>query len=348
MTKVFSSTKIPTAGNSPVNLPIITYAEVVEVLLDPSNDAFNPPGNVNIGSIKARLLNSERGKASENLTWYAPLNINETHIPVIGEIVMLILAPSRNVIKSRKSDVYYYLSLVSTMGNATNNAVKGFSKPIKQSGLVSYTGNQNQGTDDALGEYIPDQPISNLVAFEGDKIIQGRWGHGIRFTNTCNGSSQSSFWNKDGIDGDPIIVISNGHKGEFPTPYLESINDDDSTIVLSSAQSIDLQTANPVHQSLQSINQYSAGQIILNSDRVVLNSKDDGVIISGNKGVYITTPDWKTDFNELMDLLEVVVTELNDFMAGTKPAPTGGGPTGPTPSASALASALQKLKELKQ
>ena len=113
-------------------------------------------------------------------------------------------------------------------------------------------------------------------------------------------------------------------------------------------QDFTLQTANPVHQSLQSINQYSAGQIILNSDRVVLNSKDDGVIISGNKGVYITTPDWKTDFNELMDLLEVVVTELNEFMAGTKPAPTGGGPTGPTPSASALASALQKLKELKQ
>ncbi len=348
MAKVFSPNRSTPSGANPVGVPNITYAEVAQVLLDASDDAFNPPGNVNIGSIKARLLDTERGKPVEDLTWYAPLNINDTYIPIIGEVVMLVQAPNRNIVRAKKSIEYYYLSVVSMMGNVTNNAIKGFSKPIKQSDLVSYTGNQESGTTDSLGDYIPELAKSNLIAFEGDKLIQGRWGHGIRFTNTSNGSSQPSFWNKDGNDGDPLIVISNGHASTYPDSYLESINDDASTIVLSSAQSIDLEVGNPVHQSLQSINQFSAGQLVLNSDRIVLNSKSDGVIITGKTGVYISTPNWKTDFNELMDVLEIVITELNDFMSGSKPAPTGGGPTGPTPSAGALASALQKLKQLKQ
>ena len=348
MSRIFSSNRIATTGAAPITHPPIAFAEVAQVLLDSDNESFNPPGNVNIGCIKARLLDTERGKPVEDLTWYSPLNINDTHIPILGEIVMLVYAPNRNIARSKRSFNYYYIGIVSTMGNATNNAIKGFSKPLGSNSLVSYTGNTNSAEVDSLGDYIPEMAKSNMIAFEGDKLIQGRWGHGIRFTHTSNGSSQSSFWNKDGNDGDPLIVISNGHDSEFPEPYLESINDDASTIVLSSAQSIDLSVSNKVHQSLQSINQYSAGQIILNSDRIVLSSKDDGVIIAGNKGVYITTPGWKTDFNELMDLLEVVVTELNDFMAGSKPAPTGGGPTGPTASTTALQSALKQLKQLKQ
>lgn len=349
MANIFSSNRVSnTKRENPVSMPVIAFAEVAQVLLDSDDPAFNPPGNVNVGSIKARLLATERGRPVESLTWYSPLSMNDLQIPLLGEVVMLVLAPSRNIVKSKKSSLYYYTSLVSMVGNVTNNAIKGFSKPITQSDLTSYTGNQNNSSEDSLGTYIPETAISNLVAFEGDKIIQGRWGHAIRFTNTSEGANQSTFWNKDGTNGDPLVVISNGHKSEFPQPYLEAINDDDSTIVLSSAQSIDLITSNGIHQSLQAINQFSSGQIVLNSDRLVLNSKSDGVIISGANGVYITTPDWKTDFNELMDLLEIVVTELNDFMSGSKPASTGAGPTGPTPGASALASALQKLKELKQ
>jgi DNA-binding cell septation regulator SpoVG len=341
MAKVFSSNRASITGASPINHPTITFAEVAQVLLDSDDPSFNPPGNINIGSIKARLLDTERGKASEDLTWYAPLNMNDIHVPVIGEVVMLVQAPNRNIVKSKKSVEYYYISIVSTMGNATNNAIKGFSKPIAQSNLVTYTGNQNTDKVDGLGDYIPEIAKSNLIAFEGDKLIQGRWGHGIRFTNTSNGSSKKTFWNKDGNDGDPLIVISNGHASEFPDPYLEAIDDDASTIVLSSAQSIDLSISDKVHPSLQSINQYSAGQIILNSDRVVLNSKADGVIIAGKTGVYITTPDWKTDFNELMDIFKELIAEMKSQAEGSSPFTTGVGPTGPNPASIAILTLLE-------
>ena len=350
MAKIFSSNRIPTTGANPVTQPTITFAEVAQVVLDSDDASFNPSGNVNIGCIKARLLDSERGKAVEDLTWYCPLNINDTHIPIIGEIVMLVQAPNRNIIKSVRSIEYYYISIVSTMGNTTNNAVKGFSKPVQTpSDLVTFTGNTTSPDSDSLGDYIPELAKSNMIAFEGDKIIQGRWGHGIRFTNTSNGSPQNSFWNKDGNDGDPLIVISNGHDSTYPDPYLESINDDASTIVLSSAQSIDLFMDNKIQTSLQPINEFSAGQIILNSDRVVLNSKSDNVIISGNSGVHISTPDWRTDFNEMMNIFKELLAEMKAQAEGSSPFVTGTGPTGPNSNSLKVLIDLEtRLKRLEQ
>ena len=348
MARVFSSQPTSINNHTSVSLKQIVYAEVVEVLLDSDNESYNPPGNINVGSIKARLLETERGKDASLLTWYSPLNINNTDIPVVGEVVLLILAPNRGITRVKSSTDYYYMSIVSMFGNTTNNAVKGLSKSRPKSDLTNYTGNNSQETSPTLGEYIPDTVKSNLVAFEGDKIIQGRWGNSIRFTNTSNGSSQSTFWNGEGTDGDPLLIISNGHSGTFPEPHVESIDDDVSTIVMSSAQAIDMVISNKLNPTVQTINQYTDGQILLNSERLVLNAKSDSVIISARKNVAISTPEWKTDITEVMNLLEVVITEVNDFMSGSKPAANGAGPTGPTPGAGALAQALTKIKQLKQ
>ena len=341
MAKVFSSQARSLNNNSPVTLAQIVYAEVVEVLLDSDNDSYNPPGNINIGSIKARLLETERGKDSSLLTWYSPLNINNTDIPVVGEIVLLILAPNRGIARSKNSTDYYYMSIVSMFGNTTLNAIKGFSKPIPKNSLTNYTGNTGQEGSPSIGEYIPELAKSNLVAFEGDKIIQGRWGNSIRFTNTSNGSPQSTFWNSNGVDGDPLLIISNGHSGTFPEPHIESIDDDTSTMIMSSAQSIDMTISNKLNPTVQPINQHSDGQIILNSERLVLNAKSDSVIISGKKTVAISTAKWKADFTELIDIFKELLAEMKSQAEGGSPFTTGVGPTGPNPASIAILTILE-------
>jgi len=341
MARVFSSQPTSINNHTSVSLKQIVYAEVVEVLLDSDNESYNPPGNINVGSIKARLLETERGKDASLLTWYSPLNINNTDIPVVGEVVLLILAPNRGITRVKSSTDYYYMSIVSMFGNTTNNAVKGLSKSRPKSDLTNYTGNNSQETSPTLGEYIPDTVKSNLVAFEGDKIIQGRWGNSIRFTNTSNGSSQSTFWNGEGTDGDPLLIISNGHSGTFPDPHVESIDDDVSTMVMSSAQAIDMTIANKLNPIIQSINQYTDGQILLNSERLVLNAKSDSVIISAKKNVAISTEKWKADFTELMDIFKELLVEMKSQAEGNSPFTTGVGPTGPNPPSIAVLTLLE-------
>ena len=145
------------------------------------------------------------------------------------------------------------------------------------------------------------------------------------------------------VDG--VIVLDspthNGHSGTFPDPHIESIDDDVSTLIMSSAQSIDMTISNKLNPTVQPINQHSDGQIILNSERLVLNAKSDSVIISGKKTVAISTAKWKADFTELMDIFKELLAEMKSQAEGGSPFTTGVGPTGPNPASIAILTILE-------
>lgn len=350
MSKIFSANlESRPKHNTRSFVEMLKPAEVVDVVLDDSHESYNPDGNIMVGSIKARMLDTQRGKAASELSWYAPLDLNDVKIPLIGEVVILMQAPNRNIIKSNRSQDYYYIGIVSLNMEISNNATPGFSKQSKgPENLTSFSGNTGTGTTPKIGKYVPDVYNPPLIAFEGDKLIQGRWGSSLRFTNSSPGSRNNSFWNSKGTNGDPIIIISNGHDSDTEETYVENINKDSATIALTSTQPIELDPANKLPLGFKNVNQYINGQVVINSDRVVINSKSDDVIISAKTAVGISTPEWKVDFTSLVDILETVVVELNDFMTAKKPAPTGAGPTGPTPGAAKLTAMVTKLKQLKQ
>ena len=58
---------------------------------------------------------------------------------------------------------------------------------------------------------------------------------------------------------------------------------------------------------------------------------EDNVVISGKKGVSISTPEWKADFTEMMDILKELLAEMKSQAEGSSPFVTGVGPTGPNP-----------------
>ena len=82
--------------------------------------------------------------------------------------------------------------------------------------------------------------IHPLQPYEGDYIIEGRWGNSFRFGSTVSGSSND--WSISGTNGDPITILRNG---QSPTssikgwvPITEDINNDLSSIYLTSTQKL--------------------------------------------------------------------------------------------------------------
>ena len=90
-----------------------------------------------------------------------------------------------------------------------------------------------------------------------------------------------------GEDGDPIMMLKNGQHEEDTEPWVpqvEDINTDASSIYLTSTQIIPIEAASTSYLSYFSppttTNEYNGEQIILNSGRLLLNSKSDSILLS--------------------------------------------------------------------
>lgn len=89
--------------------------------------------------------------------------------------------------------------------------------------------------------------IRNLFPNEGDVIIEGRFGNSIRFGSTAKQSKENknveSPWSTEGREGNPITIIRNGQSKadlDFNNwfPIYEDIQNDDSSVYLTSGQTI--------------------------------------------------------------------------------------------------------------
>tara|TARA_R110002012_G_scaffold186759_2_gene353501 strand:+ start:449 stop:1492 length:1044 start_codon:yes stop_codon:yes gene_type:complete len=325
---------------------VVIPVEVMEVMLSESHPEFKKL-SLMVGSIKGRRYDTDSEK------WYNPLDPSDLKIPLIGEAVLLVQAPNKAIISRKTSRAFRYISTIGLFGDISNNAAPGFVKPKDlSSSPISFTGNMGGSSEEqTISEYVPRIQIPPLVAFEGDRIIQGRWGNAIRFSNTSNGSDDQTFWNNSGTDGDPITIISNGIEELESFTRTEDLNDGSSNLILSSTQQIEMESSNKLPTGYPKLNQYVGSQIILSSDKIILNSMEDNVVISGNKGVSISTPEWKADITKLCDILEDLISEVSTIAQGTgvTTSPTGGPLVTPFVTViPKLATITTKLNALKQ
>ena len=104
-------------------------------------------------------------------------------------------------------------------------------------------------------------------------------------------------WSDTGNNGDPITILRNGQNpnssDEGWIPIVENTKTDLSSIYLTSYQKIPFSIANENFVSYTTPpttpSQFTNPQIILNSDRVVINAKKDSVLISGEKSVGLSS-----------------------------------------------------------
>jgi hypothetical protein len=97
--------------------------------------------------------------------------------------------------------------------------------------------------------------VRSLLPEEGDVIIEGRFGNGIRFSSTTpNKKINNNSWSSEGDFGKPITIITNNYNNSEGNPWnpaQEDINTDGSSIYLTSGQEILLDFA---CKNLQSLN----------------------------------------------------------------------------------------------
>lgn len=239
------------------------------------NNASKP----NIDLTNSKITQDDLVKAGLKLV--LPLSPNITYVPVLDELLLLFELPG---IEPRKLQTYY-LSSINLYNNYHHNS----------QGIYNIIDNEN---NIKLGNYIQElSTLQNLLPFEGDFILNSRWGSGIRFSSTFKFDSESPAnpWSFGGKIGDPITMLVNGYSitnkeaiGKEDL-YLENINNDASSIYLTSTQTLSNFTPKLIISNkpgdfgtLISPNVYSdKSQLILSSNRITLNSNKDDIIMYG-------------------------------------------------------------------
>jgi len=204
-----------------------------------------------------------------------PLFPNINYYPLLGELIYIIELPSPASQITSNSTQKYYTTVINLWGDSQVNA-------------------QTANSTSPLGKtFIESSTIRNLLNFEGDCIIQGRKGNSIRFGSTVKFASNNNEWSSLGADGDPIIIISNGHNYKKDDDfYVEKIDEEASSIYLTSTQNIPFKVSvkDPINFLTSPIvNYYQNPQVIVSADRIILNSKKDDIMLFASSNIELST-----------------------------------------------------------
>ena len=212
-----------------------------------------------------------------------PLNSNSRCFPLINEIVYIISLPGSNMNNSNTKKKIYYINNIGIWNHPHHNA------------FPSNINSPSTGIN--LGKTFKERSnIHPLLPFEGDFIQEGRWGNSLRFGSTVQETPND--WSMYGTNGDPITILRNGQGNQTEEgwiPIVEDVNNDNSSIYLTSTQQVPLKTTGRLNknkntdyssyensgipQPTSPIN-YSGNQIILNAGRLVFNAKEDHILLT--------------------------------------------------------------------
>ena len=289
-----------------------------------------------------------------------PLNTNIKRIPLIGESVLIVSSTIAEGNSVKSTQRQYYIDIVSIQQNIHQNALPDVNSIKTENTLSTYedvsSGNPNTSGGDSdvdLGAgFVERTDVGSLQPFLGDVLIEGRFGHSLRFgySPTDSDTTQTPSWESSTVE-DPITILSNGRGegGEYNKFIIESVDDDLSSIWLTSSQKVGLTTSQKnIGTGVDSQKNFDKPSAILNSDRIILNSKSDYIILSGAKSVNIATPAWAMDMDKMFTILEGLIQQLADLTAGTATFATGVGPTGPATNVTQVQQLLTELKQMAQ
>ena len=226
---------------------------VVDIILDDKHPEYEDSND--IGVIKYRAINRDYDEErKEDLPKAYPLNTTYRIYPIKNEIVLIETAPGPDNEREVKA---YYSQIVGIWDNPHHNAFPD---------LGIYDGELDLGEN-----FKEDGNIRPRTPSAGDVLIEGRRGQSIRFTGTGRNT-----------------LITNGQivSGSAVPTIRESINGDPASIYMISGQA-PISAASSDYSSYTSYvpttpGSYSGNQIILNSGRIVLNSKTDHILLSSN------------------------------------------------------------------
>lgn len=268
-----------------------TIARVVDIIMDDSHPEYDKYGKLDgIGMIKYYKLGTQKPVDDSTVEAYTgvafPIDRNRVTYPLKNEVVLLTKGPSFSVENQKSNSKNYYQTVFSIYNHIHHNA------------LPPDTGSKSVD----IGNGIDEQgSIAPLQPLPGDYILQGRLGNSIRLSG---GLSTKSPWTDDSNKNAPITIIRNGQK-ESEQGYgniLEDINEDSTSIYLTSNHSLPLNLANSKRDSYNDIpdtpSNYQGSQLLINSNRLTLNAKESDILLSSATSIGLNSNTVNIDSNE--------------------------------------------------
>lgn len=267
-----------TRTNSPEE--VIKYGRVVDVILNMSHDRVKSLGGTQAlyGVFYQPLfMASPEDLANDYGTRFAYCGQQTfRQIPIKGEIVQLENKLAASVSESEfnhDGNVFrtYWTAIVPVWNHPHLNF---YPDTVELNGK-----NANLGKD-----FKEDISVKPLQLNAGDVTLEGRHGQSLRFGGTTSDLSPLA---DSKNNGKPYTILRNGQKVTQGDTVFEDINDDDSSIYLTSDHKVPITEANRKFKGAKKAPDLAAKfqgkQIVENSDRIVLNAREDNLTLAAKK-----------------------------------------------------------------
>lgn len=284
------------SGGGGGSSPISTFARVVDVLTDsfhPKYDDYG--GSQSINGVFYRTLSSAKLEEDDTQLRFAFCsNVNIKRVPLKNEIVEIVSLPSERRSTGPGSTKPYWRQVVPMWNHPHHNAYPD---------TIQY---EDQESEAEFGDYFEESDkVNPLQLFPGDLSIEGRHGQSIRMTGT---KYDSNIWIDDSNNGQPLTIIRNGQKeaGTGDESVLEDINEDKSSIYLTSDHTVELTQANEKRSAWseepEKADKFKGSQIIINSGRLYFNAYDEHALLSAKEGIGLNAKTISLDGEEYVGL----------------------------------------------
>ncbi len=292
---VIKNSTPPQSNSQPSKGSSLVVGRVTDIIMDENHPQFKELGEYSsIGTIIYENVGINNVGVPTKVA--KPLFSNQKTYPLVGELVLITSSPSSIQPSSNFTPTQYYISGINLWNSPHHNILPN---PRKPEGEIL-----NSPTNPSQSTFNEKDNIHPILSFTGDIIYEGRNGQSLRFGSTSKSqSSLKNNWSSIGDEGDPITILRNGQspqiKSEGWVPTVENINKDLSTIYLTSFQKLEFDDSiinrfnkfNSIGRA-KTLNNYFNPQIILNSDRIIINSKEDSIFIGSNKGINLSTNEY--------------------------------------------------------
>jgi hypothetical protein len=283
------------------------YGIVYGVILDSTHPRYSDPSD--IGAVEFRKLNDLQ-TPSEKLPLAFPLNKNYIDLPLKNEMVEIIqvettfcyrryqrdVAGNKNISSAPNTINAKFHNKTRQQSQTTNNRNKA--EAYQKQAETGIPRSNEDGTDgknyNGYGKVFSPINVHKLTLYEGDTLIESRFGQSIRMSAYNNPNNAFS----------PSIIIRNRESSTtqvisaFSGSITEDINRDGSIIAMSSGETIlpfipgtiDDKGSTDFAQKPESFKPYpnvlKGDQLLINSGRIILSSKNAEMMFfsKGNYG----------------------------------------------------------------
>lgn len=264
------------------------HAEVLEVIYNDTNPEL-------LYGIKCKIKNLQVANDPNDPTVITaiPINYNNITMPIKGEVVLLIQAPSSSDSGLKSMTRYYYVDVVSLQSSIHHNSLPTITKLV---------GSRNEDIPISIDDDFQEQSsIKPLQPYVGDMIWSSRYGTSLRFTTTPKSGNFTVQPNFSKAEGKPILILRNttqalntGKINDFTT---EDFENEENVLVLASGQQLKFKQSSDVLSATnsKSINSWKnenfgdTPQILLSSGRIILNSTRKEIQLFAKNGIGLSS-----------------------------------------------------------